>query len=156
EEYLSHCIWLEGRRGLVNSTCRGCLDGNRVACIRCETCFGGHLLCEECTVEQHSRAPFHIIKRWNGHFFVSETLTKIGLRVQLGHVGGGRCPIPHPGHKNFVIIDVTGIHRVALDFCDCQSLPHRVQMIQSELWPSTPLEPQTGATFAVLKLFHRL
>ncbi|KAI0054865.1 hypothetical protein BV25DRAFT_1922298 [Artomyces pyxidatus] len=97
-----------------------------------------------------------MIKRWNGKFFVRETLSAIGLEVQLGHPVGEPCLLPRRGHKNFIIVDVDGIHRATVNFCGCRGIPRRLQMLQAEWWPATPLDPQTGATIAVLRLFQRL
>ena len=42
-----------------------------------------------------------------------------------------------------------------IDFCDCDgALPAFEQLLEVGWWPSTPLEPQSAASMAVLRLFH--
>lgn len=42
-----------------------------------------------------------------------------------------------------------------IDFCNCDgALPTFEQLLEVGWWPSTPLEPQSAASMAVLRLFH--
>jgi len=93
---------------------------------------------------------------WNGLFFQRSSLKDLGLRVQLGHPPGRFCPTKEPGHKNFCVVDTSGIYSVAVDFCRCTDVPHRTQLLRIGWWPATPLEPQTCATMSVLRHFHLL
>ncbi|KAG1877638.1 hypothetical protein DFJ58DRAFT_712347 [Suillus subalutaceus] len=94
--------------------------------------------CHYCVVERHKNNPLHIIKEWNGSFFQRTHLKSLGLRVQLGHTPGDHCYNPRPSAGNdFVVVDVNGIHEVVLDF-------------------STTTDPQTAATFNILKHYHLL
>lgn len=44
------------------------------------------------------------------------------------------------------------IHKVNADWCGCsQRKPFRIQMIRSEVYPSTTIFPKTGATFRMLE-----
>ena len=80
----------------------------------------------------------------------------MGLRVQLGHSPGVSCPFRTRGHKDFVIIDISGIHTIEVDFCGCDAAlaTPREQLLEVGWWPSTPLEPQSAATMTVLRSFH--
>jgi hypothetical protein len=80
------------------------------------------------------------------------------LRIQLGDHTEQLCRNPKPAHDNdFVIINVHGIHEVALDFCDCANAPsHYRQLLCRRLFPATSTDPRTAATFAVLEHFHLL
>lgn len=101
--------------------------------------------------------PLTFVQQWNDNFFQPANLRDFGLRVQLGHPPGERCQFAHPGHKDFVVLHVNGIHFVNVDFCGCSpAVEHRQQLLRSAWWPATPLEPQTCSTFAVLNLFHLL
>ena len=62
-----------------------------------------------------------------------------------------------PGHTDFVVIAMNGIHRVSVDFCGCvgRSDPY-IQLLEMRWWPSTPIAPQTAATMDVLRCFHVL
>lgn len=88
------------------------------------------------------------------------TLKNIGLRIQLGHPRGDPCLNPRPStDDDFVIIDTTGIHEIALDFCDCQAEGTKrpdLQLLRASLYPSTSINPNTAATFTVLKHFQML
>ena len=83
------------------------------------------------------------------------TCQSLGLRVQLGHKRGLLCPSRVPAHKDFVVLHVNGIHVLDIDFCGCAgALTARGQLLEVGWWPSTPLEPQSAASMAVLRLFH--
>jgi hypothetical protein len=95
---------------------------------------------------------------WNGTFFDKTTLQSLGLRVQLGH-GGSSCPSPQVAHSNFMVIDMTGIHLVSVDFCDCRQdgVDHRrTQLLRAAWFPATFDQPRTVFTFDVLETFHEL
>jgi hypothetical protein len=84
-------------------------------------------------------------------------LRELGLRVQLGHPPGVVCPAKKSAASDFVLYDVTGVHELAVDFCGCQGrLERRVQLMRVCWWPATVKEPNTCATFALLKLFQIL
>ena|ERR1700683_1153599 len=93
---------------------------------------------------------------WNGLFFQRSTLKELGLRVQLGHSPGQFCPTREPACKDFVVIHTNGIHLVNVDYCRCNSLPHRTQLLRTAWWPATPIEPKTCATMEVLRHFQHL
>ncbi|KAG6808746.1 hypothetical protein H0H92_003017, partial [Tricholoma furcatifolium] len=59
---------------------------------------------------------------------------------------------------DFMIIDVTGIHPVGIDFCACggSNQSHMVQLLRSRLFPATVSNPKTAATFQALKTFELL
>lgn len=80
----------------------------------------------------------------------------MGLRIQLGHRIGDRCPTREPGHKSFTIIHINGIHQVNVDFCRCVDVPHYRQLLAIGWWPATPLEPRSCATIDVLRHFQVL
>ncbi|KAJ7818572.1 hypothetical protein B0H14DRAFT_3473649 [Mycena olivaceomarginata] len=44
----------------------------------------------------HQRLPFHHIERWDGQCFERCTLKSLGIRIQLGHRLGEKCPNPAP------------------------------------------------------------
>ncbi|KAJ7711359.1 hypothetical protein B0H16DRAFT_1667783 [Mycena metata] len=51
--------------------------------------------------------------------------------MQLGHSPGFRCPTAKPADKDFVIIDLTGVHYVRLNFCECDArIAHRQQLMR--------------------------
>lgn len=95
---------------------------------------------------------------WESSFFQRTTLRELGLRIQLGHPVGQRCPNPMKASTDcFTIIDMHGIHVVGLDYCECsQANPKTVQLLRARLWPSTTIDPQSAATFRVLETFQLL
>ncbi|KAG5223262.1 CxC2 domain-containing protein [Salix suchowensis] len=156
EQYLLQLLRREGRgRALIS--CPGCLTS--AAFYRCTDCYDESLYCRTCIVDSHSRTPFHRIEHWTEEqFFTATSLKALGLRIQLGHDLGKTCLNPSKAKGDaFVILDTTGIHEVALDFCDCQTRqPATVQLLQRGLFPSTVTNPQTAATFHVLDTFQML
>lgn len=98
-------------------------------------------------------------QKWNGTYFESASLRELGLRKQLNHAPGEQCLNPIPCQEDeFWIIDVTGLHNVTVDFCGCGKVDQRqtVQLLRSRLFPATVLQPQSAATFEVLKFFELL
>lgn len=95
---------------------------------------------------------------WNNLFFQRSTLKQMGLRVQLGHEPGERCYNPRPSAgDDFVVIDVHGVHEIALDFCGCASAQiHYKQLLRARWYPATTSDPRTAATFTLLEHFHIL
>ncbi|KAI0038056.1 hypothetical protein FA95DRAFT_1506105, partial [Auriscalpium vulgare] len=138
------------------SNCRKC--GIGLGAMKCVDCVSVQELCEDCIVEMHSAQPLHRVKRWNGAFFENHTLRKAGLRTQLGH-DGLPCPNPLPKDGPLVVVDVSGIHEVHVNYCACgivgSSRPI-VQLLRAGWWPATTDRPRTVVTFAVLNHFHAL
>ncbi|KAJ7677667.1 hypothetical protein B0H14DRAFT_3683366 [Mycena olivaceomarginata] len=145
DEYLDEVLRLEGRGYLaVYSTCGGCRGSDPT--FRCEhqMCNGSGLFCKRCIVQQHAVLPTHWIQ-------------DLGLVVQLGHPAGYSCDNPWKAHQDFVIIDVTGVHNVNVNYCLCDSKIERWQQLMRVCWwPGTVHDPKTCATFAVVHLFRTL
>jgi hypothetical protein len=80
------------------------------------------------------------------------------LRIQLGHEGA-KCVSPSTGPSAFTVIDVSGIHGVAIDFCDCRTsgiIPPHIQLLRAGWFPATFNRPQTAITFHCLDFYHEL
>ncbi|KAJ6564337.1 hypothetical protein B0H19DRAFT_942572, partial [Mycena capillaripes] len=97
------------------------------------------------------------VSEWKDTFFVKPSLKKLGHRVQLGHPHGQHCFPPRAANKHFVVIHDNGIHKVAVDFCECEQqrkagLPY-IQLLCYGLYPATEDKPQTCTTFEVLDKF---
>ncbi|TFK61991.1 hypothetical protein BDN72DRAFT_777650, partial [Pluteus cervinus] len=154
-EFLSEFIQREGRQGATTGQCTcGQLD----ALYRCWDCFGlaGALTCSACMVAKHKNLPFHKVKKWNGKFFERTTLADLGLEIQVGHMDGTPC---HNSQliKNFVILDISGIHSVKLRLCACARVNEaHIQLLRADLFPATVTTPQTAATFRLLEIFEIL
>ncbi|KAJ7702503.1 hypothetical protein B0H16DRAFT_1483197 [Mycena metata] len=157
-ETLAEILRLEGRGDHTNTKiCPRCTKN--AADHRCRNCLsGGELMCSDCIIAAHRYLPFHGIECWTGDMFERKTLKEMGLRIQLGHWHDvdRRCSVPTPSKgKDFVIIDIHGVHDVALDYCGCGLGGHpTVQLLRAQLWPVTSTNPQTAATFAVLRQYH--
>ncbi|KAG2051604.1 hypothetical protein BDR06DRAFT_1060927 [Suillus hirtellus] len=105
------------------------------------------MFCHACIVQQHACLPLHRIEEWTGSFFRCTILKSLGMRVQLGHNPGHQCHNPCPSSENnFVVINISGIQEIALDFCGCEIC----------WYPTTTTDPQTAATFNVLEHYHLL
>ncbi|KAG2132161.1 hypothetical protein BD769DRAFT_1627646 [Suillus cothurnatus] len=155
QTYLDELIRLEG----CGDTCHSCHNcGNLNAAFCCEDCFSVTLYCQLCVMNLHQNMPLHWLKKWDDGYFHPTTLKQLGLRIQLGHSAGQRCCKPKPAFDNdFTVIDVHGIHNVALDFCNCEcASSHYKQILRARWFPATSTDPRTAATFTVLKHFHLL
>ncbi|KAF8122730.1 hypothetical protein K438DRAFT_2004166 [Mycena galopus ATCC 62051] len=139
DEYLEEMLRLEGRGyQAIYSRCGGCEEA--APTFRCEhqTCHGPSLFCKTCIMERHAVLPTHWIQEWNGGFFKRRALIDLGLSIQLGHPLGYSCPSPLKAPKDFVVIDVTGVHHVAVNFCQCDSrVEKRQQLMRVCWWPAT-------------------
>lgn len=84
----------------------------------------------------------------------------LGLVIQLGHRSPSSCPCPGPIHKDFVIVDLSGIHTIDVRFCACHNTSggsaSYVQLLRFCCFPSTITKPQSAFTFDVLNTFHLL
>lgn len=100
----------------------------------------------------------HSWQRWRDDYFEDFSLQSL-LTVTLGH-DGGPCPGSPDVAANFVIIDVSGIHRVDVAFCGCRrigiSTHRRDLLLRHRLFPATLKVPQAAFTFDVLNTFHVL
>ncbi|KAF8066722.1 hypothetical protein FPV67DRAFT_1768075 [Lyophyllum atratum] len=162
DEYLRELLRLEGR-GDAQLRCAMCHNDHSLVIegqplYRCSDCVDSRLFCAKCIVTDHCTRPLHRVKAWNGHFFTRAPLMTLGLRVQLGHPAGDRCINPvAAADDGFVVIHSTGIHTIALDFCDCLNRPPRnFQLLRARFYPATTIFPKTAATFDVLETFQLL
>ncbi|KAJ7831227.1 hypothetical protein B0H14DRAFT_1185218, partial [Mycena olivaceomarginata] len=115
------------------------------------------MFCERCIVERHQVLPTHWIQEWDRGFFKRVSLKSLGLVVQLGHTPGSSCTSMRRGKYKFTLIDVTGIHNVAVQFCECDArIAHRQQLMRVCWWPATAVDPSTCATFNVVRLFQNM
>ncbi|KAJ6479819.1 hypothetical protein C8R45DRAFT_1054444 [Mycena sanguinolenta] len=158
EEYLDEMLRLEGRGyPAIHSMCGGCsVVDPKFHCCQ-QTCYGPSLYCGQCVVDRHAVLPTPWIEEWNGAFFERRSLKELGLVIQLGHPPGITCPNPLRANKAFVLIDLTGVHNVAVNFCQCDgNLEKRQQLMRVRWWPATVRDPQTCATFGTVRLFQIL
>jgi hypothetical protein len=97
-------------------------------------------------------------KAWTGTHFKRTSLKKLGLRIQLGHPLGIKCPRPRKAfNDDFFIIDSDGLHAVGLDYCDChQGMSKVQQLLRARLFPATTVDPRTACTFRVLETFQMM
>ncbi|KAF7367657.1 CxC2 domain-containing protein [Mycena sanguinolenta] len=173
DEYLDEMLRLEGRGAAISHTrCASCEEDSPLFRCANQVCHGPEMFCVACIIKSHACLPTHWIEaslfsysktslnevwlqKWNGEYFDRLSLYDLGLVTQLGHPPGYSCPTARAAHKDFVVIDVTGIHNVRVQFCECDShVKHRQQLMRVRWWPATVKDPQTCATFAVLKLFQ--
>ena len=70
------------------------------------------------------------------------------------------CPCPGPIQKDFVIIDLSGIHTIDVQFCACHNMSggtaSHIQLLRFRCFLSTITRPQSAFTFNVLNTFHLL
>ncbi|KAK7050119.1 CxC2 domain-containing protein [Favolaschia claudopus] len=157
--YLVQLLRRDGCADASSSDCPRCSIPGRQPQFRCRECAGGLLLCGACCKDAHAEHPLHVIEEWNGIFFATTFLKKIGFRLQLGHPPGETCGRPQHGHKDFVVVHDNGIHVVDVDFCGCDCATRAepyIQLLHAGWYPSTDERPQTAVTFIALDRFHLL
>ncbi|KAH9829181.1 uncharacterized protein C8Q71DRAFT_799831 [Rhodofomes roseus] len=157
DDWLSELLRLEGRCGFMSQACATCGEEDQAE-VRCDDCEDLQLYCRACTIAQHRRHPFHRVKTWCGTHFRKTTLKSIGLRIQLGHRLGDQCPNPLRAFgDDFVVLDVSGVNAVAVDYCGCETAQSKpIQLLRSRLLPATGIDPKTAATFRLMELYHLL
>ncbi|THH13992.1 hypothetical protein EUX98_g9660, partial [Antrodiella citrinella] len=127
---------------------------------RCRDCSCSLLFCQDCVCEQHSYMPLHRIEVWTGSFFNKTCLADLGLVFQLGHGGRACCPLPS-STRSLVVVDTSGIHNVAIQFCECLdedgAIPDLwVQVFRAGWLPATTIRPKTAFTFQLLDFYLEL
>jgi hypothetical protein len=94
---------------------------------------------------------------WETNCFRCTSMYELGQRVNVGHPGGSTCPKYKPGSRTFTLIDVHGIHRVSVDFCNCaQHVDHWRQLMRLKWWPASTVDPHTAVTFDCLRHFEKM
>ncbi|TFY55526.1 hypothetical protein EVJ58_g8192 [Rhodofomes roseus] len=158
DDWLAELIRLEGRCGYSTTSCAQCNSDDSP--FRCRDCLDGRMYCQSCILCQHRALPFHRMEQWQAdtQYFAKINLKSLGLRIQLGHPPGETCVNPEKAFgDDFVVLDVSGIHCVGLDFCGCAHEQSRTaQLLRARLFPATPTNPKTAATFSLLRQFHLL
>ncbi|TRM58946.1 hypothetical protein BD626DRAFT_573203 [Schizophyllum amplum] len=160
-EYLDEVLRWEsrGQRHFLKC-CRGC--GAAEPRFRCrDECMGRWMFCRACIVAHHAYTPLHWVEEWLDEqlCFQRTCLKALGLRVQLVHPPGDPCDLPAPAHKDFTVIHSNGIHHVSVNFCRCargRDLLPRQQLMRNGWWPASVASPQTCATIACLRQFHKI
>ncbi|KAL6298474.1 hypothetical protein BKA93DRAFT_820356 [Sparassis latifolia] len=109
-----------------------------------------------CPVHDNVRVNGSSVQAWTGVHFHRATLKQLGLRMQLGHKPGVQCPNPVWAFgDDFVVVDLSGIHEVGLDFCRCETAQsHPVQLLQTRMFPAMSVDLKTAAMFRLLETFH--
>ncbi|KAG1722940.1 uncharacterized protein EDB91DRAFT_1240167 [Suillus paluster] len=159
DEGPKNLLRLDGRGDYVSQdSCQGCAECPLPPLYRCKDCFSTELYCQRCTVEKHHANPLHRIERWNDGYFAHTTLKILGLRVQLGHPSGECCYSPSTAfHDDFIVLNISSVHEIALDFCGCEIAQSPVvQLLRTRLYPSMTVDPKSAATFHLLHHFHIL
>ncbi|KAG1768260.1 hypothetical protein EV702DRAFT_979562, partial [Suillus placidus] len=157
--YLLELLRLEGHGDyMCAEVCPGSSECNGCPEYRCRDCFGTALYCKDCTVSRHRESPLHRIQHWDDGHFKCTSLKDLGLRIQLGHPVWGICYNPSPAfHDNFFVLDVNGVHQVAVDFCACEiAQSPTTQLLCAHWFPAMTTDPKTAATFHLLHHFHIL
>ena len=67
------------------------------------------------------------------------------------------CANATPCHADMVVLHTNGIHRVAIDYCNCShAQPPHIQLLRCQLYPASQLIVKTCATFSLLRQLHKL
>ncbi|KAH7924727.1 hypothetical protein BV22DRAFT_1129623 [Leucogyrophana mollusca] len=151
--YLDELLRHDGR----GSTCMdvACPDcNNAVGIFRCLDCANSQRYCMTCIRERHCFLPFHCLEKWTGKFFIGVPLQDVGLIINLGH-DGARCASPGEVVNDFIVVDISGVRRVSIKFCECLGAAHQcIQLLHAHMLPATVHRPKTAFTFNVLRSFH--
>ena len=76
--------------------------------------------------------------------------------IHLNHASL-RCPTPANCDERLRVIHTTGVHEVALSYCQCnREIPRNLQLLRRGLYPASQSKIRTCVTFPLLKLLHLL
>ncbi|KAJ7604797.1 hypothetical protein DFH06DRAFT_956785, partial [Mycena polygramma] len=131
--------------------------------FRCDQC-GEFLQCLDCVMSRHALSPLHSLREWNGSHWIEAYLSgggeeTLGLVYQVGHHGFA-CRWPRPP-RTMVVIDVTGIYTLQIQYCDCErkdrtAMGELGQLLGNAWYPATTVDPETCATLQALETFRLL
>ncbi|KAG1789133.1 uncharacterized protein HD556DRAFT_1447197 [Suillus plorans] len=157
DKFLREFIRLEGCGDPMSyQACQGLPGCLNEPVVRCRDCEGSQLYCQACIVVQHTTMPLHHMEIWSGSYFQRILLRDLGHRVQLGHPPSVQCCNPAlVFDDDFVVLEINGIHRLSLNFCNCATAQtHNIQLLHACWYPSTTTNPQTAAAFRLLDHFQ--
>ncbi|KAK7050421.1 CxC2 domain-containing protein [Favolaschia claudopus] len=149
DEYLREFLRLDGCGDASEDLCPGC--GVSPPAFDASTATAGCCIAAECCVRNHADNPLHIVEEWDGCFFQRTTLKTLGLTIWFGHPD---CSRRHSGHQNFVVLDVSGIHQVRVEFCAWVLCARK--LLRRRWFPATDDHPRSAATFRLLDHFQKL
>jgi hypothetical protein len=152
-------------------SCRGALGE-----YKCKDCFSGSLLlCRDCMIEGHGDFPLHCVEvsLILYHGLILYLNSGVAVEWSLFHFcfsskyrtlhstrhGGAPCPNLSSGPPNFCMFNISGVHHLSIDFCDCRTngiVHNHTQLLCARWFPSTFNRPQTVFTFDCLDTFHEL
>jgi len=141
---------------LVGEPC-GCGQPNAIRKCHCYDCHHFEPCCPECFIKKHQLQPLHWVQLWNRRFFEKKDLSRLGHVITYGHdLLGGSCPNSTQSY-DFTIVDVNGLHETRAAFCQClgRNVGRFDHLINSQVFPATTKQPQTGFTFNLLDDFHQ-
>ncbi|KAI0056526.1 hypothetical protein BV25DRAFT_1977834 [Artomyces pyxidatus] len=132
--------------------------------LRCVDCFHCTPVCKQCLCTSHAAMPFHRVEEWAEPkcFWERTTLSKAGLRVELGH-GGKACPVRGAdGYRYMTIVHSRGIEKMDVGFCLCAAPGNSVaeteprQLMAFGLFPASWKRPLTAFAINMFKDYKLL
>lgn len=134
--YLHRLIEIEGLP-TEEQQCQMC--NSSATLYRCQDCQNGRVECKKCLHGSHRALPGHRIWHWNGHHFEADTLANTSHILDLGHYG---CPHSLGQLKDFVLVDITGIHNINVRFSrHPNSASHAWQLLCPRIFQKRFLQP---------------
>ncbi|KAJ7038550.1 hypothetical protein C8F04DRAFT_1255828 [Mycena alexandri] len=127
-------------------------DGTDIRFVVCMDCKAGGLKqCDRCCLHQHRSLPLHFVKLWNGQYFRTIAMRRLGFIFQLGH-GGEACPSPGPANI-MSVLSVDGTHYVRFRYCECPGQANEfTQLFRAEWFAGRATNVKQCVTFKVLGL----
>ena len=154
--------------------CSNCLDDPGL--YRCLDCSAIPLYCDVCIVSRHDWLPLHrievrlhypppslshvtLLQVWSDGFYQRTTLLELGHSFYIGH-HHTPCPSPDSSFRKIIVIDLSGAHRINVQFCACVRGPGCVepyrQLLRMRWYPASLDRPRTAFTFDLLDAYHKI
>ncbi|XP_066914418.1 uncharacterized protein [Clytia hemisphaerica] len=117
-------------------------------CVWCKTCGPRTTYCSGCAVKIHKHMPFHCLYEINDDGF-----HEFQVNYELKSKHTSQCLYAKP--RLLTVISETGLHhQCSIYFCECES--DLETLLRLDLWPVTPIKPNTVVSIDLLHLFISL
>ncbi|KAJ3527974.1 hypothetical protein NMY22_g9581 [Coprinellus aureogranulatus] len=137
----------------------GCGRAGAIRTTICRECWQYPATCSTCWVHAHVRCPTHWAEVWSAErdYFVRHDISALEGNPAIHLVHSGEiCPFSKKSApRQFIVVDLNGVHNTMIVFCGCLGAPSEYeQLLAARLFPATFRDPQMAFTFQLLHNFH--
>ncbi|XP_066935364.1 uncharacterized protein [Clytia hemisphaerica] len=158
-----HCRWDELNNDFVEmfskqynnllpSKCCFCEESLIECCVWCKSCGPSTIYCKDCALKIHQNIHFHSLIEVTESGGFNEF--KVVCSMKTEH---HRYCINQPYTRVLTVISENGTHhQCKIHFCHCECENELDTLLSLDLWPVTPIKPNTVISINLLHLFVAL